>query len=240
MVRTMEFLGGDMRKGDAVSELLIKPGTKMQMAFDVPLGKTPDFNLIVTFQKAVDEAFFLVSVPMFAGKALILDENQKFLIQYGVGEERCIIAAYPETLEKKGVRTFWKMRQVTEQRTFVKHREERYKVSFPLSYMRDHVTAKSFEEAMSIDISAGGMSFFLNDYPDVDEAFQVRLPEMVVGDDVCEVPDQLGIVCWVREAPRGSLFRNVCGVQFRYADDFERDQVRCYIEHVRDKYKLQG
>ena len=48
----------------------------------------------------------------------------------------------------------------------------------------------------------------------------------------------LGIVCWVRRAPKGSLYRNVCGLQFRYADDMERELVKEYVGYIRAKYKL--
>ena len=50
--------------------------------------------------------------------------------------------------------------------------------------------------------------------------------------------EQLGIVCWVRRAPKGSLYRNVCGLQFRYADDMERELVKEYVGYIRTKYKI--
>ena len=53
-----------------------------------------------------------------------------------------------------------------------------------------------------------------------------------------ELPEQLGIVCWVRRAPKGSLYRNVCGLQFRYADDMERELVKEYVGYIRTKYKI--
>jgi len=52
------------------------------------------------------------------------------------------------------------------------------------------------------------------------------------------LPEQLGIVCWVRRAPKGSLYRNVCGLQFRYADDMERELVKEYVGYIRAKYKI--
>ena len=54
--------------------LRIRSGTKLRMAFDAPLGKEPEFNLICTFVKSQDTATFLISIPMREGKPLPLDE----------------------------------------------------------------------------------------------------------------------------------------------------------------------
>ena len=72
--------------------LKINKGTKMRLAFDVPISQEPKFNMICTFNKALDESAFLVSIPMVGGKALEPDENQKLLFQFGEGEETCIVA----------------------------------------------------------------------------------------------------------------------------------------------------
>ncbi len=221
-----------------MAELQIKPGTKLQMAFDVPMGQKTDFNMMATFKEAIDDAYFLVSVPMLAGNPLLLDENQKFLMQYSVGDNTFMIAGYPEAVEKVGIRTFWKMRQVAEQRTFFKRRDERFKVSMRLEYQRDNVDNPETEDAMTIDVSAGGVAIYLNDYPDVGEALQVQMPTIRLQGERHELPVQLGIVCWVRQAPKGSLYRNVCGLQFRYADDIERETVKEYMQYVRAKYKM--
>lgn len=219
-------------------EQQIQPGTKLQLAFDVPMGQKTDFNMMATYKGAIDEAYFLVSVPMLAGKPLLLDENQKFLMQYSVGENRFMIAGYPESVEKQGIRTFWKMRQVAERRTFFKRRDERFKVSMRLEYQRDNVDTDEVEDAMTVDVSAGGLAMYLNDFPDVGEALQVKLPVIRLNGERHELPVQLGIVCWLRQAPKGSLYRNVCGLQFRYADDLERETMKEYMEFVRAKYKI--
>lgn len=166
----------EMGKEGGMAELQIKPGTKLQVAFDVPMGQKTDFNMMATYKGAVDEAYFLISVPMLAGKPLILDENQKFLMQYSVGENSFMVAGYPESVEKAGIRTYWKMRQVAEHRTFFKRRDERFKVSMRLHYQRDNAAEDEQEDGMTIDVSAGGLAMYLNDFPDVGEALQVQLP----------------------------------------------------------------
>ena len=68
--------------GDMAGALNVRHGSKMRLAFDAPLGQESKFNMICTFNKALDESAFLVSIPMVGGKALPLDEKQKFLFQY--------------------------------------------------------------------------------------------------------------------------------------------------------------
>lgn len=84
-----------------MAEQQITPGTKLQVAFDVPMGQKTDFNMLATYKEDLDEAYFLMSAPMLAGKPLLMDENQKLLLQYKVGEETFVLAGYPEAVEKK-------------------------------------------------------------------------------------------------------------------------------------------
>ena len=222
-----------------MAELQIKPGTKLQVAFDAPVGQQTDFNMMATFKKAIDDAFFLMSAPMLNGQPLPLDVTQKFHLRYSVGADPHMIAAYPEAVEKAGIRTFWKMRKVAEERVFLQRRDERFKISMHLTCTRDLANGSTeTEEAMTADVSAGGMALFLNDYPDVGEALRVNLPPIALDGQTHEIAPQLGIVCWVRQAPRGSLYRNVCGIQLRFADDIEREALAEYIDHLRTKYKL--
>ena len=74
--------------------LKIKHGTKLYLAFDVPAGQEPKFNMISTFNKSVDDSAFLTSVPMVGGKPLKQDENQKLLFRYGDGDAAQVIAGY--------------------------------------------------------------------------------------------------------------------------------------------------
>ena len=74
-------------RGEYMAEQQITPGTKLQVAFDVPMGQKTDFNMLATYKENLDDAYFLMSAPMLAGKPLLMDENQKLLLQYKVGEE---------------------------------------------------------------------------------------------------------------------------------------------------------
>ena len=55
---------------DLVSQ--IKPGTKMHMAFAAAVGVEPNFNMVCTFHRPVDETLFLVSVPIVEGGQIII------------------------------------------------------------------------------------------------------------------------------------------------------------------------
>ena len=138
-----------------MAEQQITPGTKLQVAFDVPMGQKTDYNMLATYKEDLDEAYFLMSAPMLAGKPLLMDENQKLLLQYKVGEETFVLAGYPEAVEKKGIRTYWKMRKVAEQRTFVKRRDERFKVAMRLTYQRDNRCGRGPGRANALDPPAG-------------------------------------------------------------------------------------
>ena len=75
---------------DLVSQ--IKPGTKMHMAFAAAVGVEPNFNMVCTFHRPVDETLFLVSVPIVEGKPFIPDEKQKFLFKFRQGAKNLSLA----------------------------------------------------------------------------------------------------------------------------------------------------
>ena len=115
--------------------LQIKHGAKMRVAYDAPVGQEPKFNMVCTFNKAIDESAFLVSVPMVGGKALIPEDTQKMLFQYGDGDDVQIIAGYVDDTVKEGIRRYWKVRRVTEQRQLIKRIDVRMKIEFPVKFM---------------------------------------------------------------------------------------------------------
>ena len=51
-------------KKQTMAALNVKKGTKMQLALDTKVGQEPQFNMVSTFNKALDESAFLVSIPM--------------------------------------------------------------------------------------------------------------------------------------------------------------------------------
>jgi len=222
--------------------LKIKNGTKLRMALDVPVGQEPQFTFICTFNKSLDESAFLISAPMKGGKPLEVDETQKYLIRSGDGADAMVIAGYVDDIVKEGIRKYWKIRRVTEQRQFVQRQDERVKVALRVEYMQDTwmpnddgVIEK--EDAMSLDISAGGLALYLNRRFEVGEIIIVDLPNIGVskeGKGMKEIP---AVICWNREAPKGSVYRNICGIQFHFSED-EKQVVREYTDFIKKKYRL--
>ena len=222
--------------------LKIKTGTKLRMAYDAELGKEPNFNMICTFNRSLNESAFLISIPVVNGKALEVDENQKLLIQYGSGNDAMIFAGYVDDTVKEGVRRYWKIRRVSEQRQFFQRADERVKVTLRVEYSQETWALNADgeipkEDGMSLDISAGGAAIFMNRHFDVGEIVELNLPRVGTSERG-QALTEVGTVCWVREAPRGSMYRMLCGLQFRFGDSTEKEQLQGYLANVKEKYKL--
>ena len=91
---------------------------------------------------------------------------------------------------------------------------------------------------MSLDISAGGAAIYLNSKFDVGEVINISFPRVGTSEKGRAINDIVAAVCWLREAPKGSLYRNICGLQFRFGESSDRKRVQSYIENVKEKYKL--
>lgn len=214
------------------------------MAFDAPLGKDPSFDIVSTFNKSLDDSAFLIAVPMRGGQPLQPDENVKFLFRCNANSDSFIFAGYPDDVIKDGLRRYWKIRRVSEQRQFFKRADERIKVALRVNYWQltwpedeDGKIEKS--DGMTLDISGGGAAVFMNRRFDVGEVCLVDLPRVGTSPDGRSIPELVAAVCWTREAPKGSLYRYLCGVQFRFGDDTgEHERVKAYVENVKKKYKL--
>ncbi|MDY2627809.1 MAG: PilZ domain-containing protein [Lachnospiraceae bacterium] len=224
--------------------LTIKNGTKLRLALDAPIGKEPDFNMVCTFARALDESAFLISIPMKDGKAITIDENQKLLIRYGdQGGNAMIVTGYVDDVVREGIRRYFKIRRVSEQRQFFQRTDERLKVAIPIRYRQDTWASNEDgiiekDEGMSLDISAGGMAAHLNHRFEVGEICQITVPDIGTAKDGRGIEDIVSVVCWMREAPKGSLYRNICGFQFRFSDGMDRKRVQSYVANIKKKYKL--
>lgn len=224
-------------------ELRIRPGTKLRLALDVPIGQEPAFNLICTFVKALDSASFLISIPMREGKPLPLDEQQKLLICYGTDADAKIVAGYADDVVKEGIRRCWKIRRVSEQRQFFRRTDERLRATIPIQYVqptwRPNMDGEILpEDGMTLDISAGGLACYLNRGMAVGEMCEMTLPTIGTTKEGQEIKGVVAVICWTREAPKGSPFRRVAGFQFRFADSVERQQMQDYVANIKKRYKL--
>lgn len=221
----------------------LKKGTKMQIAFDVPVGQEPQFNMLCTFNKALDESAFLVSAPIVDGKRLVPDESQKLLFQYAEGDESNIVAGYVDDVVKEGIRHYLKVRRVAEQRQFIKRVDVRMKVELPVAYMQDTWELNSGgevekEKGETMDISNNGLAVYMNRWFEVGESCIFTLPRLGTMTEGRPAIDVVGVICWMREMPKGSPFRFVSGIQLRFADPVERQEMQDYVAYVKKRYKL--
>lgn len=223
-------------------ELRIRSGTKLRMALDVPIGEQPQFNLVCTFVRTLDVASFLISIPMRDGQPLPLDDQKKLLIRYGTDKDAMIVAGYADDIVKEGIRRYWKIRRVAEQRQFFQRADERLKVTMPITYSQptwepDFEGKIRPDEGLTLDISAGGLASYVGRRLTVGEVCDINLPAVGMSREGRAVT-AVAAVCWLREAPKGSPFRFVCGYQFRFADSAEREQMQEYVENLKKRYKL--
>ena len=223
--------------------LQAKHGAKMQLAYDVPPGQEPQFNMIWTFIKALDESAFLVSIPMVDGKLLVPEETQKLLFRYGEGDGQSLVAGYVDDVVKEGIRRYWKVRRVTEQRHFVQRRDIRLKIQIPVTYMQDTWELNSEgkidkEAGETMDISNNGMAVCMNRWFEVGESCIFTLPRLGNAGEGQEARDAVGVICWMRELPKGGPFRFVAGIQLRFSSVEEGREMQDYVAYVKQRYKL--
>lgn len=199
--------------------------------------------MLCTFNKALDESAFLVSAPMVDGKRLVPDESQKLLFQYTEGDESNIVAGYVDDVVKEGIRHYLKVRRVAEQRQFIKRVDVRMKVELPVTYMQDTWELNSDgevekEQGETMDISNNGLAVYMNRWFEVGESCIFTLPRLGTMTEGRPAIDVVGVICWMREMPKGSPFRFVAGIQLRFADPVERQEMQDYVAYVKKRYKL--
>jgi len=226
-----------------MAELNITPGSRLQLCIAPEPGKTPEFDMSASYFKTIDDITFLLSIPLKGGKPVQIGETQKLLLRYDLGPEPMIMTAYCDDVVKQGIRSYWKLRKVAEQHHYFQRKDERYKVTFRLDYshpswMPDENGKIDREEAVTLDISAGGAALFVNSRFDVGDVIQLFMPRISQEADGAPIDDVISAICWYRDAPIGSPCRFLAGVQFRFAGDMERNRIRAYIESIRKIYKL--
>lgn len=223
--------------------LNLEQGTKLHFAYDAAVGEKPDFNMVSTFKQALDESAFLTSVPMLDGKALIPDESQKFVFRYGEGEDAFIGFGYVDDIVKQGIRRYWKVRKVGEQRRVIQRVDVRLKVELPLTYLQDSWALNSAggitpEKGMTMDISNNGLAVCMNRCLEVGENAIFTLPRIGTAEEGQSELEVAGVICWVRELPKGDAFRLVSGIQLRFGGDEERTRMQEYVAYVKKRYRL--
>ena len=171
------------------------------------------------------------------------DESQKLLFKYTEGDESNIVAGYVDDTVKEGIRSYLKIRRVAEQRQFIKRVDVRMKVELPLQYMQDTWELNSngeveWEKAETMDISNNGLAVYMNRWFEVGETCIFKLPRLGSVSEGQAEKEVVGVICWMREMPKGSPFRFVTGIQLRFSDLEDRQGMQEYVAYVKKRYKL--
>ena len=89
-----------------------------------------------------------------------------------------------------------------------------------------------------MDISNNGLAVYMNHWFTVGETCIFTLPRIGTASDGKSAREVVGVICWMREMPKGGPFRYVAGIQLRFADIQERQDMQEYVAYVKKRYKL--
>lgn len=89
-----------------------------------------------------------------------------------------------------------------------------------------------------MDISNNGLAVYLNHWFEVGETCIFTLPRMGTASDGQDEIEVVGVVCWMREVPKGGAYRFAAGIQLKFADIEERRKMQDYVAYVKKRYKL--
>ena len=144
---------------------------------------------------------------------------------------------------KEGIRRFWKVRRMEEQRKVIRRVDVRLKVELPVLYMQDSWPLNARQEITkehgeTMDISNNGLAVCMNRHLEVGENAIFTLPRIGTAEGGQSELEVAGVICWVRELPKGDAFRLVSGIQLRFGGDEERTRMQEYVAYVKKRYRL--
>ena len=86
------------------------------------------------------------------------------------------------------------------------------------------------EKGETMDISNGGLAVYINRWFDVGATCVFTLPRIGTASEGVAAHEVVGVVCWMREMPRGSAYRFIAGVQlFCRRDGARADAGLCVL-----------
>ena len=220
--------------------LRVKKGTKLQIAIDNKNLTSKDFSMLATFQETENETCFYVSIPIKDGNLVTIDEATKLVFKTNDPSNPLIFTGYVDEVIKKGIRHFWKIRKVKEQREFLKRTDERIDSTLHIKYWSPTWQLNedgdiNTEDGLTLNISASGLAMYLNDVFNVGEVCEIAFPKMGRTKNG-EAIELVGEVCWNRQPPRGSGYKNLCGIKFNFQNSQTKTKMYDYVENIK-KYK---
>lgn len=78
----------------------------------------------------------------------------------------------------------------------------------------------------------------MNRWFEVGETCIFKLPRLGSVSEGQAEKEVVGVICWMREMPKGSPFRFVTGIQLRFSDLEDRQGMQEYVAYVKKRYKL--
>lgn len=223
-------------------KLNIVKGTKFFIAFPKKGQENAggqDYNVISSFVKSISDVAFLITAPLKAGKPIPLDISKKMYFKYIVLDETYLLEGYADGVETVGIRNYWRIRKVSEARTFVVRSAERISASVKVRYSRlnwlsdngsNVLSTDDFEPGLSLDISASGIALYMNDQVPVGEVLMFSMPAI---EGVAKTFIIHGEACWTREVFRGN-FRFITGFKFVFDQADDRDKMADYTEAIKE------
>ena len=94
------------------------------------------------------------------------------------------------------------------------------------------------ESGETIDISNNGMAVYMNHWFDVGESCIFTLPRLGNAGEGEEELEVAGVICWMRELPKGGAFRFATGVQLHFGSVEEGRKMQEYVAYVKKRYRL--
>lgn len=218
-----------------MARVRIPVGSKLTLYYES--GGVETFEMKSTFEKSVSDVSFLISAPIRNNSYIDIDCFRQILVKYKLGDITQMIPVYPEERVTVGKRVFWRVRQVGAAREFIPRIDKRYSVFFPASYASvswdpDNPLSGERLPAQTMDLSAGGVALFMASDPKVGEVMNVIFPQSGSVKAVMQKAE----VCWIREAKKGSPYRNMSGLKFLFSTEQEKTDMIKYINMAIVKY----
>ena len=209
-------------------KLRIASGTKLDLQL-IGLEHGKKLYLKSTFEKNVDEDCFLISAPIHKEEYVIFEPLAKLVIRYVQGNIIRILTGCVDEHIKIGVRNYWKIHMLSEERQFVKRSHERTNISLRISFNKANILSndpykKEKMYAIGKDISYGGIALKINDLLETNDVIEINLP--LVGRMKITQKAQTR---WITATEKDKSFSYLAGFRFVFTTAEEKENMKAYV-----------